>query len=485
MRKERNEKRRFRNRRTAISLLSAALALGVGTAFAAAPSSTLVGDWRVETEVAPGKAVAFDVAPTAWKTVVDEKYDALPTFNPSAANWARGQVLNAVDACECAVAFALDPASVVVKLAATGETLERGKDYQFDDAWSALGRLDGGKIDANAAVLISYRCVESRIDSLVLNADGSTEVLQGEPRVLSPQPPTLKAGQKRLVNIYATGQIAKLSDANVFPIDEAFAEANPGDVDAFVSGVASFNADPANGVPSVPSVSDVGAAKRYLPKTWAKLTSGEELRILAWGDSVTACGYIPDECRWQIRFVERLRKLFPQAKITLLTEAWGGRSSDSYRNEPPGSAKNYAEKVLALKPDLIISEFVNDAYMNEETVARRYGEMRQDFENIGAEWVIMGPHYVRPDWMGLTSERNCDDDPRQLTRGLRNFCADNEIPFADAPTLYGKLHRAGVPYLTLMTNNINHPDAFGMELFAIAAARLFEVGETAEASETK
>jgi len=480
MRRERNLKRRFRNRRSAISLLSAALALGVGTAFAAAPSSTLVGDWRVETEVAPGKTVAFDVAPTTWKTVVDEKYDALPTFNPGAAPWAKGQVLNAVDACECAVAFALDPASVVVKLAATGETLERGKDYQFDDAWSALGRLDGGKIDANAAVLISYRCVASRIDSLVLNADGSTQVLQGEPRVLSPQPPTLEKGQKRLVNVYTTGQIAKLSEGNVFPIDEAFAEANPGDVDAFVAGVARFNADPTNAVPAVPSVSDVGAAKRFLPKTWAKLTSGEEVRILAWGDSVTACGYIPDECRWQIRFVERLRKLFPQAKITLMTEAWGGRSSDSYRNEPPGSAKNYAEKVLGLKPDLIVSEFVNDAFMNEETVARRYGEMRQDFAKIGAEWIIVGPHYVRPDWMGLTSERNCDVDPRPLVRGLRAFCAENGVPFADAPTLYGKLHRAGVPYLTLMTNNINHPDAFGMELFAIAAARLFAVDEATE-----
>lgn len=477
MRKERNRKRRARNRRTAISLLSAALALGVGTAFAAAPSATLVGDWRVETEVA-GKKVAFDVEPTVWKTVVDEKYDALPTFNPAAAPWTKGEVLRAVDACECAVAGALDPTSVVVKSAATGETLERGKDYQFDETWAALGRLDGGKIDANAAVLVGYRCVESRIDSFVLNADGSTQVLRGEPRVLSPQPPTLEPGQKRLVNVYATGPIAKLSAENVFPVDEAFAETNPGNADEFIAGVARFNADPANDVPAVPSVSDVGAAKRFLPKTWAKLAAGEEVRILAWGDSVTACGFLPDDRRWQVRFVERLRKLFPQAKITLETEAWGGRNSDSYRAEPPGSEKNYAEKVLALKPDLIVSEFVNDAHMDEETVARRYGEMRADFEKIGAEWIVVGPHYVRPDWMGLASERDCDVDPRPLIRGLREFCAKNNVPFADAPTLYGKLHRAGVPYLTLMTNNINHPDAFGMELFAIAAARLFETEET-------
>lgn len=45
-----------------------------------------------------------------------------------------------------------------------------------------------------------------------------------------------------------------------------------------------------------------------------------------------------------------------------MTEAWGGRNTDSYRNEPAGSVHNYKEKVPDLKPDLIVSEFVNDAW---------------------------------------------------------------------------------------------------------------------------
>ena len=100
--------------------------------------------------------------------------------------------------------------------------------------------------------------------------------------------------------------------------------------------------------------------------------------------------------------------------------------------------------------------------------------MLADFKEIGADWIILGPHYVRPDWMGLTSERDVDNDPRPLVRGLRKFCEETETPFADTPTLYGKLWRSGIPYLTLMTNNINHPNNFGMELFSAALARLFE-----------
>ncbi|MBP5621163.1 MAG: hypothetical protein J6X44_04025, partial [Thermoguttaceae bacterium] len=403
---------------------------------AAAPQMKLTGDFQVETTF-NGKTVKLDVAPPTWQIVVDEKYDNLPVYNPNASAWGRGRVLRAVNACECAMFGALEPESVVVKLESTGETLQRGIDYEFEDSSGALGRLEGGKIAADAVVLASYRCIESRIDSIVIDTQGNISLIPGKAVVLSPEPPVLKDGQKRLGNVYLTGRVDKLSEASLFPIDEAFAnELNSLDAKAFVENVDRYYAE--NGGLKASSVSSVGAAKKYLPKTWKKLGSGEEIRILAWGDSVTACGFLPDDQRWQVKFVERLQAMFPEAKITLLTEAWGGRSSDSYRNEPAGSPKNYNEKVLALKPDLIVSEFVNDAYMNEETVAKRYGEMKADFEANGMEWIILGPHYVRPDWMGLSSERDVDDDPRPLVKGLREFTAANNVPFADTPNLYGK-----------------------------------------------
>jgi lysophospholipase L1-like esterase len=217
------------------------------------------------------------------------------------------------------------------------------------------------------------------------------------------------------------------------------------------------------------------SALKLLPKSMAALNSGGRLRILAWGDSVTDAGYLPDadNTRWQAQFVRRLRARFPQADIELISEAWGGRNTGSYFNEPPGSRHNYQERVLDLKPDLVISEFVNDAGLNEAGVYERYGRIRDDFKAIGAEWIILTPHYVRPDWMGLESQKGIDDDPRAYVKAVRKFGSENGIAVAEGSLRYGRLWRQGIPYLTLMMNNINHPDPCGMSLFADALMELF------------
>ena len=92
---------------------------------------------------------------------------------------------------------------------------------------------------------------------------------------------------------------------------------------------------------------------------------------------------------------------------------------------------------------------------------------------IGAEWIILTPHYVRPDWMGLTRERDIDDDPRPYVKGLRAFSEKHGVALADASLRYGRLWRQGIPYSALMLNSINHPDARGMSLFADALMELF------------
>jgi hypothetical protein len=75
--------------------------------------------------------------------------------------------------------------------------------------------------------------------------------------------------------------------------------------------------------------------------------------------------------------------------------------------------------------------------------------------------------------MGLTAERDIDDDPRPYVKGLRRFAARNPVALADASLRYGRLWRQGIPYSTLMLNSINHPDARGMGLFADSLMALF------------
>lgn len=411
----------------------------------------LTGDWTLKV-VYRGQAAEFRIAPPDYVDHQNEVYESLPLFNSDGPSWRKALPLLGIRAAECSVFDALVPGSLQVRLLSGDEkTLTPGVDYGFDEASGNIGRLEGGAIGEKTPVCASYRSVEMRIDSVILKTDGTLTLVGGVPNQVNPTPPEILHGEKRLVNVWISGRIDRLSDDHIFPI---------------------LSDDPiSSNDDSAPRPDPI--ARKLCPKTYEKLEKGGTVHILAWGDSVTACGYLPDSDRWQQQFVDRLAKRFPKADIVLQTEAWGGRATANYMAEPAGSQKNYQEKVLDMKPDLILSEFVNDAYLDAAGVEKQYGQIRDDFKKIGAEWIIIAPHYVRPDWMGLTRQKNIDDDPRPYVKAIRKFAAENGIALADASALYGRLWRKGIPYNTLMVNNINHPNRLGMTLFADALMTLF------------
>ena len=409
---------------------------------------TLTGDWQIKVG-ANGVMATVNVAAPDLVRVGDEKISNLPLYNPQAPEYARGVPLAGVRAEECSVRYALNPASLVVHTPSNSLPYSRGKDYEADLTWGCVGRLEGGLITADATVVVSYSYETMRLDSVILTADNKIVIRNGTPHVANPQPPALASGETRLANIWISARLPKLGEANLFPILET--------------------------VYPEPAKSSPTPAEKSIPKTMAKLNAGGKVRILAWGDSVTDGSFLPEPNvnRWQEQFAKRLRARYPKAEIMLMTEAWGGRNTDSYRAEPPGSLHNYQEKVLNLRPDLIISEFVNDAGLDETGVYQRYGQIQAEFKAIGAEWIILTPHYVRPDWMGLTVEKGIDEDPRAYVKALRKFTAENHIAIAEGSLRYGRLWRQGIPHSTLMLNNINHPNAFGMKLFADALMAIF------------
>lgn len=447
---------------TCLALLLLAWPILAASAPVAPPAAKLelTGPWQIRVELpavpAPLTAV-LDIPPAALVSIVDERHDRLPLFNPKAGGWVKGAQLREVRAQETTTPFLLDPASLVVRSGPGPDApvLTRGTDYEADLNWGTFGRLATGRIGANQPAFASYRFAPLRLDSIVLAADGKIVHRAGLPKPAAPAPPALAPQERLLANVWIPGRLERLAQANLFPIlEDAYPE------------------------PARPAAS---IAEVRLPKTIARLRAGDALRVLAWGDSVTDGGYVPDpdRNRWQAQFIRRLRAAFPAAKIELISEAWGGRNTGAYLAEPPGSPHNYAEKVLAAKPDLVVSEFVNDAGLNPTQVEERYARLLGDFQGIGAEWIILTPHYVRPDWMGLDRERDIDDDPRPYVAGLRAFAANpartQGLALADAALRYGRLWRQGIPYTALMLNSINHPDARGMAIFADALMELFPV----------
>lgn len=434
--------------------LAVLLALTCLAAAQGAPAVlSITGDWALKVSVSEPRRIetTIQITPPKLIAVTGEKFDSLPVFNPRAGGWVKGAQLRGVRAQETTTPFLLEDESLVLRAGpgADAETYRRGEDYEADLNWGTIGRVLNGRIREGQPVFVSYRHAQLRLDAVVLTADGRIVARTGEPRAAAPQPPVIAKDERRLANIWLPGNVAKLEPRHLFPLQE------------------SVYPEPPKPVPA--------AAERLLPVTMRKLQNGEPLRLLAWGDSVTVGTYVPDPARerWQEQFVARLRERFPKAKIELVTEAWGGRNTGSYLGEPPGSEHNYREKVLGAKPDLIVSEFVNDAGLNPAQVAERYGRLLADFKGIGAEWIILTPHYVRPDWMGLDRERDVDDDPRPYVAGLRTFAREQNIALADAARRYGRLWRQGIPYTTLMLNSINHPDARGMRIFADALMELF------------
>ncbi|WDI41530.1 SGNH/GDSL hydrolase family protein [Bremerella sp. P1] len=439
-----------------LALFISGLATSVTSAAEPAAHVALVGDWAIKVDVADGKnhpkvsaLVAVD-APRLF-TVTAERHASLPIYDPAGPQYRRGARLAALIAESLTAPDLLDPASVVVRSGPneTDETFVRGRDYEFENRWGGIGRVAGGRIAEGSPVFISYQHYLSRIDSIVLTGAGELEYRVGKPAAETPKAPQVIATERRLANVWIPGQIERLTKKNLFPIMET---AYP-----------------------KPAMTSLSPAEQKIPRALAKLRSGERLRILAWGDSVTEGAYLaqPEREHWQQQFVVRLRQRFPQAKIELVTEAWGGRTTGSYLAVPPGEPHNYQETVLGAKPDLAISEFVNDAGLNPEMVENRYGKLLTDFQGIDAEWIILTPHYVRPDWMGLDRQNDIDEDPRPYVKGLREFAARHPVALADASLRYGRLWRQGIPYNSLMVNCINHPGPEGLSIFADALMELF------------
>ena len=414
---------------------------------------SLVGDWEVLVTVEEPRSLSSTVRvdPPPLITVTAERHASLPLFNPKAGGWVKGAQLHGVQAQETTTPGLLEADSFSLRAGPElgSAVFQGGKDYEIDPAWGTFGRTTNSVIKPDQPVFASYRHSQLRLDAVVLSRDGRIVPRPGEARAAAPLPPKIEEGERHLGNLWLPGRMTKLGPENLFPIlESAYPEA---------------------------SKPDPSLAEQRLPRTMKKLRSGERLRLLAWGDSVTVGTYVPDwqRNRWQEQFVARLRQRFSKADIELVTEAWGGRSTSSYLSEPPGSPHNYREKVLGAKPDLIVSEFVNDAGLNPPQVEERYGKLLADFQEVGAEWVILTPHYVRPDWMGLSREREIDDDPRPYVAGLRQFVGRHPVALADASRRYGRLWRQGIPHNTLMLNSINHPDARGMKIFADALMELF------------
>ena len=413
------------------------------------------GGWSVD--VGPG-AVAIEgqdialadpvrlIVPEAEPVVVEGERYVLPVFNPKTGGWRKGVRLTPLIAQECSATGLLRPETVVVRPAEGGSAYVLDKDYAMDGLWGTIGRLEGGAIGADESVAIDYVYGPARLDSIVANAQGQVRLVPGDPGLGLDAPPAGRDDEHLLATVWNPGNLEALTAENLFSVEQGRA--------------------------AQPRHSDV--AERLLPKTLAKLRAGEAVTIVAWGDSVSNGGGVGgNKAAWyQHVFHKALQERFPQADITLHTASWPGRGSRNYLESPAGSEHDFQRDVIDRKPDLVTLEWVNDAYLKGDALVAHYGMIMERLHAGGAEALLLTPHLVRPDWMGVNTLK-LDRDPRPYSQGLYAFSKANNIALADGAQRWCDTWRVGVPYTTMLANAINHPDARGHALLADALLAVF------------
>lgn len=378
----------------------------------------------------------LDVCPPETLAVTDENHGVLKPWSLGGYFWDSPAIAGLTDGPNTGMKLLVPGSMLVREEPGDGPVFTIDVDYQLDSVWGRIGRIEGGRIRAEQPVYLSYRFHRQRLDSVVRTSDGQIRLRTGIPHISTPLPAEPEEGEIRLATIWLPIGVRSLGPENLFRVNETrFPE-------------------PAKASPPV--------AEKLLPKSLEKLRGGEPLRILAWGDSVTE-GYLGED-QWQLQFKRLLEQRFQKAKIEMITVGWGAHNSNDFLKARAGTRYNFAERVLAAKPDLVVSLFVNDANSPVALVEENYSRLRKDFMQIGAEWIIVSPHYST--FTNPVNDRHVDDDPRPYVRMLRRFAPANDIPLADAAARYGRLWMQGLPYPTVMVNAANHPDARGMRIFA-------------------
>jgi lysophospholipase L1-like esterase len=195
------------------------------------------------------------------------------------------------------------------------------------------------------------------------------------------------------------------------------------------------------------------AQDRLLPRTWARLRAGEPLKVVAFGDSITAGGdaTAPELIYWQ-RWVSALRQRYPKAQITAFNGATGGDTSVQ------GLAR-LEEKVLQQKPDLVLVAFgMNDqnvGYVPVDQFGRNLGTMVDRIRATGpAEIVLLSSCLPNPNWHWTSGKMP------EYGAMTRQVAAEKQCAFADVLTNWKAVIDRKKPE-DLLANNVNHPNDFG------------------------
>ncbi len=305
-----------------------------------------------------------------------------------------------------------------------GVQLSADDDFIVDEFWSSVG---GARTPGLTAFDYGYSLL--RIDSVVRDAAGELDIVRGTSHLTTPRPPQLPFGLARIANVLV-----------------------PYDSDGHQTR-------------TLLTIGETGAVRPnpvHLPRFSSALSDGNA-RVAFWGDSVTAGGNSGSvAASFPSLVAQRLAERYRHACIGAQTIAHPGSTSRDWL--VGANEKCDFGRLVDSNPDLVVVEFVNDADLPPGEWEGWYDEIVERVSALGADLMLTTPHWTLQEWMpGLEHE---NEDRRPYSFFLRGYAAQRNIALADVSEGWHALRSQGIPYRTLLSNGINHPDERGHMLAA-------------------
>jgi lysophospholipase L1-like esterase len=187
--------------------------------------------------------------------------------------------------------------------------------------------------------------------------------------------------------------------------------------------------------------------------TQAKLIAGELVKIVAFGDSITAGGDAtkPDLIFWR-RWADELQRKHPRAQVAAVNGATGGDSTVQ-------GLQRLQDKVLDQKPDLVLIGFgMNDHNKGGVPIAQFEQNLKEMIACIRsettAEVVLFSAFPPNPHW-------------KFGSHHMQDYAAATERVAREAGCAYADVFKNWQVIAVrkkpedLLGNNINHPNDFG------------------------
>ena len=190
-----------------------------------------------------------------------------------------------------------------------------------------------------------------------------------------------------------------------------------------------------------------------LRATREKLASGKKVKIVAFGDSITAGGDAtePGLIFWR-RWADGLQRKYPNSVVTALNGATGGDSTVQGLNR-------LSDKVLVENPDLVLIGFgMNDHNVGSVPIQQFESNLKQMMVLIrtqtAAEIVLFSAFPPNPKWKFGTHQM------AKYAEATERVAGELRCAYADVFTNWEMLAARKKPE-DLLGNNINHPNDFG------------------------